>query len=564
MRRLITIGAIVGAGVIAAGCTAGSGSSNAGGGGGGSTSSAHATTNSTLVIDNENGANWTCGFNPFNQAVNFLAVGFVYEPLVYVNPLQGGKTTPMLATSWTWGAGSTSLTFNIRSGVKWSDGQPLTAADVAFTFNMILSKKVPDINGLLAVVSSVTATSSTVTVNFKSPAAPYFYYVADQTPIVPQHQWASLGNPTNAPVSNPIGSGPFTVSKCSPQNITYTANANYWQPGEPKVHTLQYPAYLTNDVANADLRNGSAQWGSQFIPSIQSYYVNQSASNHYWFPPTVNLSLIPNLTDPQLSNVLVREALSYGINRTQVGNIGESGYYPASNQTGVVTPTFSSMLDQSAVSAWGNQYDPAHAEALLKQAGYHLGSNGIMVNAKGQQLSLSVVTNSGFSDWVADLQVMQQNFKAIGVQLNLHNLSANAFSANLYAGHYQLALYDQQIFGPSPYYELNNWLNSANTAPIGQQSGTNYERYSNKATDALLNQYAATTDPGQQQTLLNQIEQVMVTQVPVIPVVEAVDWYQYSTAKFSGWPTPQNPYAQPAVFAYPDNEQVLLRLTPNG
>ena len=54
----------------------------------------------------------------------------------------------------------------------------------------------------------------------------------------------------------------------------------------------------------------------------------------------------------------------------------------------------------------------------------------------------------------------------------------------------------------------------------------------------------------------------MLNDVPIIPVVEAVDWYQYDTASFTGWPTPGNPYAQPSAYAYPDMEQVLLHLRP--
>ena len=61
---------------------------------------------------------------------------------------------------------------------------------------------------------------------------------------------------------------------------------------------------------------------------------------------------------------------------------------------------------------------------------------------------------------------------------------------------------------------------------------------------------------------MNQIQQVMLSDVPIIPVVEAVDWYQYDTGSFSGWPTPGNPYAQPSAYSYPDNEQVLLHLSP--
>ena len=128
MRRLIRYGVIIVAGVLGvAACSAGSSSSSPS-----STASGKTSTSSTLTISNENGALWTCGFNPLNSSFNLLSVGFIYEPLVYVNPLQGGKTTPMLASSYSWGAGNKSLTFTIRPGVKWSDGTPMSAADVAY------------------------------------------------------------------------------------------------------------------------------------------------------------------------------------------------------------------------------------------------------------------------------------------------------------------------------------------------------------------------------------------------------------------------------------------------
>ena len=99
MRRLIRYGAIpLAAGLLAAGCSAGSSSSS------GSTSG-NTSTSSVLTISNENGALWTCGFNPLNASDTLLSVGFMYEPLVYVNPLQGGKTTPMLASSYSLGSG---------------------------------------------------------------------------------------------------------------------------------------------------------------------------------------------------------------------------------------------------------------------------------------------------------------------------------------------------------------------------------------------------------------------------------------------------------------------------
>ncbi len=555
MRRLTRYGVILAAGLLAAGCSAGSGSSS----GSGKTS----TNNSVLTISNENGALWTCGFNPLNSSYNLLSVGFVYEPLVYVNPLQDGKTVPMLASSWSWGAGNKSLTFTIRQGVKWSDGTPLTAADVAYTFNLLKKYPTLDLTGVWSVLSSVTATgSSTVTMDFSSVAVPYFYYIADQTPIVPQHIWSTIANPATDSISKPVGTGPYLMTKCSPSNITYTANPHYWQPGLPKIHTIQYPAFTSNNTANDTLANGQAQWGAQYIPDIQAFYTSKNPNYHYWFPPVLNVSLVPNLTNPLLSNVKVREALSYAINRTQVSNIGESGYEPPANQTGVVTPTFNSALDSTALASWGNGFDVAKAKALLASAGYHQGSDGIMANASGQKLQFTVINIGDYSDWVASMQVIQQDLKAVGISITPSNLSNTDYQSDLFNGHYQLAYVEQYTFGPGPYYELNNWLNSANTAPVGKQAASNYERFSNPATDKLLNEYSTTTSAAMQQSILNQLQQVMLTQVPIIPVVEGVDWYQYDTSSFTGWPTSSDPYAQPPVWAFPDNEQVLLHLAP--
>jgi peptide/nickel transport system substrate-binding protein len=558
MRRLTKTCAVLSAGLLA-GTLAACGSSASSSG-----APSSASGSSVLTIDNENGALWTCDFSPFNPANAFLSVGFVYEPLVYVNPLQDAKTTPMLATSWQWGAGNKSLTFTIRQGVKWNNGTPMTAADVVYTFDLIKKYNALDLTGVWSVLTSVTQTGSDqVTFAFSKTAVPYFYYIADQTPIVPEAIWSKIANPVAYPDTKPVGTGPYMVNPCSPSNITYTANKYYWQPGEPHIAKLEYPAYTSNNTANQVLANGGAAWGSQYIPSIQAFYTSKSPNYHYWFPPTVNVTLIPNLTDPLLSNVKVRQAMSYAINRTQVSNIGESGYEPPANQTGVVTPTFASALDSSANAQYGNYaYDPAKAKQILESAGFHLGSNGVMVNSAGQQLSFTVLNIGDFSDWVASMQVIQQDLKAVGIQITPDNLTSTDFDTDVFDGKFQLAYYDQQTFGPSAYYELNNWLNTANTAPIGQSAASNYERYNNAATTALLDQYATTTSATTQQQILDQVEQVMLSDVPVIPVVEAVDWFQYDTAAFTGWPTPTNPYAQPAVYAYPDMEQVLLRLEP--
>jgi peptide/nickel transport system substrate-binding protein len=159
------------------------------------------------------------------------------------------------------------------------------------------------------------------------------------------------------------------------------------------------------------------------------------------------------------------------------------------------------------------------------------------------------------------MQVIQQDLKAVGIQITSDNLSQNDFLSRLYNGDYQLA-YNNQQGGPSPYYEYRQWLYSANSAPIGKQASSNWERYSNPATDQLINQYATTTSQAQQQQIVDQLQQVLLKDVPFIPVTEEVAWYQYNTSKFSGWVTQGDPYAVPAAYFYPDMGQVLLHLAP--
>ena len=201
MRRLKAIVALVAAGVLAAACSAGKG----GGSGSGGTTKA----TSVVTISNENGALWTCGFSPFNGSDTLLSVGFVYETLAYVNALQNGHTTPMLATSWKWGDGNKTLTFTIRNGVKFSDGSPMSAKDVVYTFNLIKKNPALDLTGDWSVLSSVTQSGSNqVVMKFKHPAVPAFYYIAGQTPIVPQAVWSKVSNPVSFADSQPGGHRP--------------------------------------------------------------------------------------------------------------------------------------------------------------------------------------------------------------------------------------------------------------------------------------------------------------------------------------------------------------------
>ena len=557
MKRLPIAGLLATAALLAAAC-----------GGSGSSSTAPKGPRGVLTIDNESGITWDCSFSPFSLSSISDSLGTVYEPLVFVDTLQNAKVSPWLATSWAWSDGNKTLTFTIRKGVKFTNGDPLTPADVVYTFNLLKAHRSMDINSVWSVLSSVAQSGSDqVVMRFKNPAVPYFYYIGDQIGIVDQKVWSKIGKPTMYPDKNPVGTGAFEVSSktCNPENIKYTANTHYWRPGLPKVGTVNYPAFLTNDTANTYLASGQAQWGSQFIPNIHTFYLAKSKNYHYWFPPVANVSVFLNLTNPILKNLAVRQAMAYAIDRPRASLIGEYGYEPASNQSGIVTPTFSGWLDAPQAASYGNNYahNPQTAISILEKAGFKRGSDGIFHTPSGKPLSFTILDNGGFSDWVAAVYVIQQDLKAIGIQVTASNVAGGGYQASLYEGKFQLA-YGSETGGPSPYYELRQWLYSANSAPIGTVAGSNFERYSNPSTDALINQYSTTNNPATEHSVVNQLQKVMLSEVPVIPVTEWVDWFQYDTGSFSGWPTEGNPYAQPAAYDYPDWGQTMLHLAPKS
>jgi peptide/nickel transport system substrate-binding protein len=564
MRRtkLLAVSAAIGLAAAAAGCSSTQhvGGTTAAGGGSGNTVpalGANLKPGGTVTIANESGATWNCQFNPLTTDQQ-EANGFVYESLDYINPLQDTSApTPLLATSYKWNTTDTQLTFDVRSGVKWSDGTAFSAQDVAYTFNLLKANSSLDTYSLWSAPSSggagltsVTASGSTVTMDFSAAASVYFYDVASMTPIVPEHIWQTVGNPANYTDTKPVGTGPFTVKTCGADNIQYSANTSYWMPNEPHVQTVNYPAYLSNDPANNDLATGKDNWGGQYIPSVNSFYLAKSSNYHVWSPPVSNVSLIPNMAQGPTANLDVREAIAYALDRTEIAAIGEQGEEQAANQTGVITPTFNAYLNSSALAASGySTQNTAKATQLLQEAGY----------STSHPLSLTVKNTTGYSDWDADLQVVKQELAAIGINLTTVDEANNTYTADLQNGNFELAFYGPPG-GPTPYYELHEMLDSANYAKVGSAAQGDYGRYKSPAVDELFGQYAAATSQAGQEQAMEQIETYMINDVPLIPVVEAVDWYQYSTADLQGWPSASDPYAQPAPWNWPDVEQVLLHL----
>ena len=154
-------------------------------------------------------------FNPFSPNQR-SGTPYMYEPLEYVNPLNGAYT-PFLATGHTF-VNNTTLRFTMRPGARWSDGKPVTAADVVYTFDLMKSHAALDSAGVSHHLSSVTASGSTVTFKFTAPDVPFAQSIA-QTLIVPQHAWSKVANPVTFTNTSPVVSGRTSWSR-SPRTST--------------------------------------------------------------------------------------------------------------------------------------------------------------------------------------------------------------------------------------------------------------------------------------------------------------------------------------------------------
>jgi peptide/nickel transport system substrate-binding protein len=569
MRRFRVFAGLAVVSLLAAGCGA-----NSSGGGG----SAGAGT--PLIISDVTGANWNCQFNPLST--NWpeggpTETGLIYEPLMFEDLLETGTQLskgihPWLATGYSWNSSLTALTFTIRQGVKFSDGTPLTPADVAFSFNIMKENGALDLWSLWKAeggpLTSVSTAGDTVTLHFDAPSPTYFYYAAGQVPILPENIWSKIpaSKLPTYPDTDPVGTGAYVVSSCNSTNLIYKANPHYWQPGKPAVKTVEWPAYLDNTTGNNCLIDGQCQWGGQYIPHITQTYIDKApTAYHYWFPSVSSVTLDINLglKGSPLDNVKVRQAMALAINRNEVGQIGETGSEPGAFQDGVAGSFRSGgWVDTAQAKSYYNDYafNPSQAETLLDQAGYTKMSGGVRENSAGQKLSFTLLNNGGYSDWVADGIVIAQQLGKIGIQVTPQNESGNAWSSDMSLGHFQLGIQDQTS-GPGPYYEMRQWLFSGNTAAIGKPASTNFGRYSNAATDALFNSYGMTDSLSTQQSIVFKLEKVLLADVPYIPVLQAASWDEYNSHQFTGWPTAANPYAQGQT-AYPDWGWVLLNIKP--
>ncbi|GAC1428550.1 MAG: ABC transporter substrate-binding protein [Ktedonobacteraceae bacterium] len=529
--------------------------------GGGGAATKGSAKSSTLTLTTGPRGDFTNNFSPYAPTATEGTQGITYETLLFFNRMDG-SIKPWLASSYKFASDAKSLTFNLRPGVKWTDGQAFTSDDVVFTLNTIKQYPAADAGGIWQYINTVAAPdANTVTITFKKAYTPILWYLGGQVWILPKHLWTDAGDPTKYTNTKPVGTGPFMLKSFSPQLLDYVKNPNYWQPGKPEVAELKYPSYNSNTGAELVLSQGQLDWTGLFTPNIQKTYVNRDpAHNHYWFPARNVVMLYLNTAKAPFNKLAVRQAISSALDREQMYKVAESGYEPVSSPTALVLPANKSFLSPDYANA-AFSVDTTKSTQLLESVGFKKGSDGIYADASGKKLSFNINVVNGWTDWVTNCQIMADNLKKIGIDAKVNAVSFNAYYSAMQQGSFDTVI-SWTNAGPTPYFLYNSMLNSNNTKPVGQTAISNWERWNDPATDALLNQYATSTDQSVQQQAIAGIQKIMVEQVPSIPLVYGATWNEYSTARFIGWPTADNPYAVPAPFDYPDAEIVLLNLHP--
>lgn len=516
-----------------------------------------------MVVSQEQTASFVRNFNPLTTAAaaRWPTLAGVYEPLFVFNSVRS-EQVPWLGLSHEWREGNRVLRVTTRDSVLWSDGRPFTARDVAFTFELLRRSPALDRRGVWSFLAGVRAADArTVEFAFQRVFIPGFDEIAAQ-PIVPEHVWKDVADPVTFSNPDPVATGPFTeVRVFRDQVYELGRNPRYWQPGKPALEALRFPAYPSNDRANMALVFDEVEWAGNFIPAIDRVFVARDPEHHaYWFPLTTGLVyLYLNTTRAPFDDVRVRKALSMAIDRPLVVDIAAFRYTHPADATGM-SESYAAWRDTVAASRgdWVT-FDLARANALLDSAGFARGPDGIRRTREGRPWRYEVLCVSGWSDWVRASQIIARNLREAGVDASVRTYDFGAWFQRVQEGDFDMSL-GWSIEGPAPWH-LYRWLmSSATIKPPGTPSAGNWHRYASPAADRVLSAFETATDPAEQRRLGHEMQRIFVAEAPAIPLYPNPSWAEFNTRRVVGFPTAENPYADPSPNKM-ERGEILLVLT---
>ncbi|MDQ1288298.1 MAG: peptide/nickel transport system substrate-binding protein [Actinomycetota bacterium] len=473
-------------------------------------------------------------------------VGLVYESL-FLYDAQQDKFTPWLAESGSW-SGPRTYRIKVRQGVTWTDGTPLTAEDVVFTARLCRYPSV-SYNRLCEWMTEVRAVGpATVDVTFSEPNHQEWDAWLITTPILPEHLWARRSEQeiTSGPNIRPVGTGPYEYLAHGRDRMVWTRSDSPWWA------TLAYgldprPRYLvdvvvgSNNVALAQMLQGELDLSNNYLPGVASlvtggYGLKTYYSRAPFMLPANTVWLIPNTTKPPLDDPRFRRALAHAIDLQKIVKNVYSDLVTPAGPTGLLS-YWDEYVDKTAVDHLGFRYDPAKARRILTDAGYtDANHDGLVETRDGAPITLSLVVPDGWTDWAEAARVIASGAKAAGIMIKTETPEFDTLLDTRGSGRFDLLLNnDQQVSNtPWTYYDYMFRL------PIrARQTTGNFGRYTNPRAWALVRQLdrTPTSDRATMRRVLAQLQQIQLTDLPVIPLWANGMWAQYSDEVWTGWPS---------------------------
>jgi peptide/nickel transport system substrate-binding protein len=460
----------------------------------------------TVVSDNPD------NLNPYLHSLlsSSEVYRYSFDSLYRVN--YKGDWEPALAAKSAVSSDGLTWTFTLRPGVRWSDGQPFTSADVKFTWQLVTNKSVhiTYASGFDRITSIDTPTPATVVYHLKEPYGPFRDQVVG-APIVPEHALGSLsGDQVNRSAFNqkPVGTGPFAVSEfVTDDHVTFTANPYFWGP-RPKLQRIVVRIIPDQNTRVNLLKAGDLSVLGGVPPArldevrrVPGVLVKRFLSSMY--------GLVQLDEYEFLREVTVRQALDYATPKgSLIKNI----------MKGQAEPAVSDMVPNGP---WANKklaprpYDLSRARAMLVEDGFKPGPGGFLFKG-GKRLEIPLWTLPSTLYFVQAMQVIAQSWRELGVYTETHTASAAAlFGQNgpQWNGK-DAALIFSWGQGAFPENKINwhsMYIPKDATAP-----GENDERYSNPEMDRLLEEADRTVDESKRHAIYNRIQELESRDVPII------------------------------------------------
>ena len=509
-----------------------------------------------LTIAKPDGAITTESHNPYlgdSSASKYGYAKVIFEPLALVNPTGDLGTTPWLAESVEWSDDYTELTVVPRSGVNWSDGEPFTADDIVFTFEMYLTGTLTDAAGLG--VEDVSVDGDAVTIAFANSK-----FTAQSrtlhTPIVPKHIWENIDDPNSDPLTGEglaVGTGPYVLDNWSTESVTLTANPDYWG-GELAVPTLNYISYGDNAALTTALVSGEADWAQAFIPQIESSYLAADEANEFLVSPTAGAAtLFMNLQTKPFNDPALRQALAWTIDRQAYVDIAREG---ASEAVWNVTGLSELLQGELLPEFEGEDYavDVDRARGILEDAGYTWADDKL-IDPDGEAVSFSISVPAGWSDWNTEQALISEEVgEALGIEVRVDQPDWGGWDAARQEGTFQAIIHwledTGNVYGLYTSTMDPKWI-------VDGRAQFNFGRFDDPAVSAALNTYANAASDDERAEASAVLQTAFAENVPAIPLGAHPLLGEYNTRNYVGWPSDDDQYAS----ADPTQPGIVLVLT---